>query len=272
MTREGERALLGGVSSLAPLAHDDARPEGSPVATVVFLHGFPLDRRLWRRQLASLPRAGVRVVALDLPGFGGARTRARPPSIEAMASEVAATIDTLGLSRPIVCGLSMGGYVALALARGWSDRIGGLVLADTRASADSEAARAGREANIERARSQGASAVFASMIPNVFASDARREVVDELAQIAASQSVEGVVAALEAMRDRPDLTGSLPALRLPTTVVVGARDVLTPPSEAESMARAIPGARAVIVPEAAHFPNVDNPGAFDAALLDAARR
>jgi pimeloyl-ACP methyl ester carboxylesterase len=270
-----------------PLPHDDVRPSpetlapGAPVATCIFLHGFPLDRRMWRGQLERLARASVRAIAVDLRGFGAARRLERATSIESMAADVAATIRALGLDRPIVVGLSMGGYVALALAH-LAERapalLGGLVLADTRASADSAAALEGRAANVTRARAAGdagAAAVFEAMIPSVFAAETRvahPARVEAFRAIAAEQSTEAVVAALEAMRDRPDATPWLSAVAVPTTVIVGAHDALTPPSVAESMAQAIAGARLIVVPDAGHFPNVENADAFDAAILGALGR
>lgn len=278
--------------SAEPLPHDDARPAAgspAPVATCLFLHGFPLDRRMWRGQLERLPRASVRAsarasvraIAVDLRGFGAARHLPRAASIAAMAVDVADTIRALALDRPIVVGLSMGGYVALALAHLAASEpslLGGLVLVDTRASADSTAALEGRAAGIARARAAGdagAAAVFEAMIPNVFAPETRQahpETVDAFRAIAADQSTEGVVAALEAMRDRPDATPWLASIAVPTTVIVGAGDALTPPSVAASMAEAIPGARLIVVPDAGHFTNVENAVAFDAALLEAVRR
>lgn len=269
--------------SAASLPHDDARPSEaplSPVATCVFLHGFPLDRRMWRGQLERLAHASVRAIAVDLRGFGEARHLARTSSIEEMAQDVAETIRALGLDRPTVVGLSMGGYVALALAHAEPSLLGGLVLVDTRANADSEAARSptgARAASVARARAAGdagAAAVFEAMIPDVFARstcETRPEIVDAFRAIAADQSTEGVVAALEAMRDRPDATPWLPAIALPTAVIVGAHDALTPPSVAESMAQAIPGARLFVVQGAGHFTNVENAAAFEAALLEAVR-
>jgi pimeloyl-ACP methyl ester carboxylesterase len=267
-----------------PLPYDDASPPAgslAPVATCLFLHGFPLDRRMWRGQLDRLARASVRAIAVDLRGFGAARHLSRAPSIAAMAEDVAETIRALALDRPIVVGLSMGGYVALALARLAANApslLGGLVLADTRAGADSAAALEGRAANIVRARAAGdagAAAVFEAMLPSVFAQrtrDTAPATVEAFRAIAAAQSTEGVVAALEAMRDRPDATPWLSAIAVPTTVIVGADDALTPPSVAASIADAIPGARLVVVPDAGHFTNVENAAAFDAALLEAARR
>lgn len=259
-----------------PLPHDELRPSSSSAVTVLFLHAFPFDRRMWRGQLGALAalEREVRAVAVDLRGFGAASSlpRVTPPSIDALAADVERTLDALGLERPIVVGLSMGGYVALALARRAQAKLGGLVLADTRAGADSEAARQGRAANVERARAGGGAAVFAAMRPNVFAHGAQPEVVDQLAAIAADQRAEGVIAALEAMRDRPDATPWLASLALPTTVVVGAEDALTPPSEAELLARAIPGARLVTIPGAGHLSNVENAPAFDEALRAAIER
>jgi pimeloyl-ACP methyl ester carboxylesterase len=257
------------------LPHDDVLAASASAPTLLFLHAFPFDRRMWRGQLASLSSV-ARVVAVDLRGFGAASALPREasppgPSIDAMAADVERTIDELRLARPIVVGLSMGGYVALALARRAQGKLGGLVLCDTRAGADSDAAKQGRAANIERAREGGGAAVFAAMRANLFAKHASSDAIDFMASLAADQRAEGVIAALSAMRDRPDATPWLASIALPTVAIVGAEDALTPPSEATLLADGIPGARRVVIEGAGHLTNVENASAFDAALREVAR-
>jgi pimeloyl-ACP methyl ester carboxylesterase len=209
------------------------------------------------------------VVAPDLRGFGDAP--AEPPlTLDRHADDVAALIGRLGARRAVVCGLSMGGYVALALWRRHPERVRALVLADTRAGADDEAQRARRVALAETARREGAAAVAASQLPGALGRTTREgdpARAEALRALMASASVEGIVGALDAMRTRPDSTALLPTIAVPTLVVVGAEDVLTPPKEARALAAAIPGARLVELAEAGHVSAWERPEAFTDALV-----
>lgn len=249
------------------LAFEDSRGSGTPV---LFLHAFPFDHRMWWRQRDTLAREGVRSIAVDLPGFGGSASILRR-SVDEFADEAARVLDHLGVPRAIVVGLSMGGYVSLAFARRHAARMAGLLLADTRSSGDTEEGKQGRNTNIERARREGSAAVFDAMT-KAWAPNPDPAHVAEMRAMAASQSVDGVIAALEMMRDRPDGTSRLPEIRVPTSVVVGGADDLTPPSLAEIMARAIPGATLHVFDGAGHFTNVERPAEFDRVLLDLVRR
>jgi 3-oxoadipate enol-lactonase len=237
---------------------------GSPV--VVFIHGFPLDRRMWRSQIDAMAAAGGRAIAIDLAGFGESPLRAG--DVDGHADDVARTLDSLGVERAIVVGLSMGGYIALALARRHPKKLAGLLLADTKAGPDNEEARKGRVANIERVEKEGVAAVFDAMAPKVFTANTDPTVIELLRGLAAAQSPLAAQAALTMMRDRPDATNSLSAIAVPTRVVVGSADAATPPSEAEIMARAIPGAALVTIEGAGHFTNVERPEEFNRVLLD----
>jgi len=247
------------------LAHEDSGGSGVPV---VLLHAFPFDRRMWSRQRETLARHTIRTVAVDLAGFGASRALSRD-SVDEHADDVAHLLDHVAVPRAIVVGLSMGGYVAMAFARRHDARLAGLLLADTRASGDTDEAKAGRAANVERARREGAVAVFDAMT-KAWSAQSLPEHVAEMRAIAAEQSVEGVVAALEMMRDRPD--ADLSAVRVPTSIVVGSADALTPPALAEDMARAIPGSTLHVLEGAGHFTNVERAAEFDRVLLDLVRR
>jgi len=237
--------------------------EGSPA--VVFIHAFPLDRRMWRSQIDAVRAAGGRAIAVDLAGFGESRLRAA--TVDDHGDDVASTLDVLGVERAIVVGLSMGGYVALAFARRHAKRLSGLLLADTKAGADSEEAKQGRAANIERAEKEGVKAVFDAMRPKVFAKDSDPAVIKSLRDLAKQQSVHATKAALTMMRDRPDATEDLASIAVPTHVVVGTEDAATPPSDAEIMARAIPGAQLHTINGAGHFTNVERPDEFNRVLV-----
>lgn len=218
---------------------------------IVLLHGFPLDKRMWEAE-SDLG------IAIDLRGFGS-RKGNLVRTIDAFASDVLAELDARKIDRAVVCGLSMGGYIALAMHRQQPARIAGLVLCDTKAGGDDEEAKKGRAANIERARRGGGGAVFDAMAEKVLSSQSHAK---KLRAIADDQDTEAVIAALEAMRDRPDATPGLSAIEVPTRIVVGSDDRVTPLAEAEKLARAIQGSLLHVVEGAGHFSNIERPEAF----------
>lgn len=256
------------------IACDDTGGTGVPL---VLVHGFPLDRTIWAAQVRGL--AGVaRVVALDLPGFGespesagSGADGAAAPSIDGYADDVAALMDALGIGSAVVGGVSMGGYVAMAFHRRYADRLRGLVLVDTRSGADSPDARRARDAAAELARAEGAPAIAAQMIGKMLTPETARDrepLRRALLGLMGAQSVGGIVRALAAMRDRPDSGPSIARIAVPTLVVSGAEDRLIPPDDARALRDAIPGARLVLIPGAAHLPNYEQPAAFDAAVRE----
>jgi 3-oxoadipate enol-lactonase len=236
---------------------------GTPL---VLLHAFPLDRTMWRPQLDGL--AGIaRVIALDLPGFG--ESPAAPFTIEGVADVVAEFLTARGVTKPVVCGLSMGGYVALALSRSRGDDLAGLILADTRAGVDDSTTRANRTKSIALARDKGTAAVFEGMLPRVLSENTHAEKADVVASvkaIAARQPGASAAAALAALRDRPDANGGLKAIAVPTLVLVGEFDAVTPPLAAANLAAQIRGSTLVHIPGAGHLSNLENPDAFNAAV------
>jgi pimeloyl-ACP methyl ester carboxylesterase len=248
------------------LAHDDTGPCAGGALPVVLLHAFPFDRRFWAGTLDRL-RSRLRVIAPDLPGFGESALRPGG-SIADMADDVAALLAHLGIARAVLCGLSMGGYVALALARRHPALLGGLVLCDTRAGADGDEARRARADAIALVEEQGVGAYIDRQLGRLLAPGISEAIRDEARRLALAQSPAGVIAGLCALRDRPDRRGELADLSCPTLVVVGAEDVLTPPAEAAAMAREIRGARLVIMPEVGHLASLEAPDVFAATLAD----
>lgn len=249
----------------AGLAADDAGA-GPPL---VLVHAFPLSRAMWARQVAGLSDR-YRVIAPDVFGFGGSPLPPGGWTVDAMADALAEFLTERGVTDPVVLGgLSMGGYVALAFARRHPDRLRGLILADTKAEPDTPEAKVGRDKTIALAREQGAAAVVEQMLPKVLGDTTRASrpaVVAAVRALGAAQSVGGLVAGLTALRDRPDATPGLAAVRVPTLVIVGAEDAVTPPAAAEKLAAAIPGARLVELPAAGHLTSLEDPEQFDAVV------
>jgi 3-oxoadipate enol-lactonase len=233
---------------------------------IVFIHAFPLDRRMWQAQLDEASRRNRRAVVVDLRGFGDARGELAS-TMDGLAAGVVHTLDAHGIDRAILAGLSLGGYVALAMQRLYPQRIAGLVLADTRAGADSEEGKRARNANIELARTKGSAAVYDAMAGKLFASGTAVSVRDAVRAIAASQDPEAVVAALEAMRDRPDSSGILASIAVPTRIIVGRSDEITPLAESQKMHDTIRGSTLHVIDNAGHLSNLEQPAAFNDALF-----
>lgn len=237
---------------------------------VVFLHGFPFDRTMWRGQVERLSE-DFRVIAPDLRGHGGTTATREPATMEEMADDVVSLLDELNVPRAVVCGLSMGGYVALALYRAHPSRVRALVLADTRAKADAEDARRAREENARRALAEGMSPIVDSMLPKLLSQHTREteaEVVARVREMMLGITPEGAAAALRGMALRRDQTDLLTSIDVPALVVVGSEDAVTPPSEAESMHAQIEGSRLRVIEGAGHVSNVERPEEFDRALTE----
>ncbi len=237
---------------------------------LVLLHAFPFDGRMWRQTAAALAAART-VIVPDMRGVGQSDLPEGGFSIADLADDVAALLTALGLERAGVGGLSMGGYVALAFAQRHRARLAELILCDTKAAPDSPGARKGREEAIELVRTEGVAALRDRQIPRLLAPTASEALRAEVRALATDRA-DGVIAAIRALRDRPDRRAELPRISCPTLVVVGREDGLSTPAEAGEMAAQIPGARLAEIPNAGHLSNVENPGAFSSALLDFLRR
>lgn len=234
---------------------------------LVLVHAFPLGVRMWDD--LKVPD-GWRVITPSLPGFDGAPA---PPmdssSLDDYAHEVLAQVDARGVSSFVIGGVSMGGYTAMAVWRLAADRCRGLILADTRAGADTEQARAGREAMLTLVHSRGAAAVADEMMPKLLGhtTRARRpDVALRVRQMIESQTPEGIAAAIRRMRDRPDSFPTLPTVTVPSLLVVGEEDEITPLIESEKMRDVLPHATLVCLPGCGHLANLESPELFNMAV------
>jgi pimeloyl-ACP methyl ester carboxylesterase len=231
---------------------------------ILFLHGFPFDARLWSGQLAALP-AGWRGVAPDLRGFGTSPVPAAL-TVEAHAADAFALLDHLGVEQAVVCGLSMGGYIALAMQRSAPRRIRALILADTRAEPDSDESRRQRMRQAETVRQEGADGFIAGMLPKLLAANARPEIARAVEQMMRDTPPATITATLAALAERPDARPQLPHIRVPVLVMGGREDAITPPATLEGLARAIPGAALALLDGAGHVSCMEAGAAFNAAL------
>lgn len=251
---------------------------GEPAATVaegrmlLLLHAFPLGCPMWAAQLDAFP--GWRVIAPSFPGFDGAPPASpETESMDGYARHVLGVAQALGVTRAVVGGLSMGGYAAFALLRQAAVHapgfVRGLVLADTRAAADSEAAWAGRQRTIRAVSREGVTAVSRDLTPKALGETTQRErpaLAEMVEGLMLAQPAWAVSAALRVLASRPDSTPMLERIQVPTLVVVGDEDVMTPPDEAHAMAQAIPGARFELIAKAGHLSSLEQPEGFTAVV------
>jgi pimeloyl-ACP methyl ester carboxylesterase len=249
------------------MAYDDYGP--GPV--VVLLHGFPLDRKIWSAQETSIGSM-YRVIAPDLRGHGESAAPEGVSSMDVMAADVIELLDALQIREPVVLGgLSMGGYVALALMVRYPGRFRALMLFDTRAAADTPEAAKNRE---ELARSIETSGntrhVVDAMLPKLFSEETRTRRPDLIPPVRAAMernSARGISAALRGMAQRPDRSAALASISVPTLVLVGENDVITPPEESRKLAAALPNATLVVIPGAGHLAPLENVEATNEAIL-----
>jgi pimeloyl-ACP methyl ester carboxylesterase len=241
------------------------RGSGTPL---VFLHAFPFNRTMWEPQEVALS-ARHRVVTIDLRGHGESDAPYWRYSLEQYADDVTALLVHVGITKAVFVGLSMGGYLAFTLYRRYPEWISGLVLADTRAEADSALQSKWRFDLAQRAGAVGSSVVVDDMLPKLLSP--KRYVkdpdfVERVRAIQASAPVPGIVGDLMAMAERPDSTGLLPSISVPTLVICGEDDVLTTPADAERIARGIKGATLITIPDAGHLSNMEQPALFNRAV------
>ena len=232
---------------------------------LLLVHAFPVDARMWEPQVAAFDASGVPVVAPHLPGFGGA-----PPAdggvmtMAAGAKRCMGELDAAGVDRVVVCGLSMGGYVAFELWRRARDRVIGLVLANTRAGADAPEAAQRRRDLAERLRVEGN--VLAADPPPLLSADAGDDLWHRVRGMVAEQPAEAIAAAALGMAERPDSTADLLGIDVPTLVVTSTNDTLIPRELTVPIADAVPGATLATIERAGHLSNLEAPDEFDRLL------
>ena len=233
--------------------------------TVLFIHAFPLNSSMWQPQIDALSDQ-FRLIAPDLRGFGQSELGTPPVSLERYSDDLAVLLDTLQIDKATLVGLSMGGYIAFAMLERFRDRIEALVLADTRAGADSDEAREGRFKNAQLAESKGTLAVGEPMLAKLLASGAPDSLRSRVLEMMRANQGDGVAAALRSMAARPDSTALLETITVPTLVIVGSEDAITPSKEAHTIHAGIKDSQLLELPGTGHLSNLEAPDAFTAAL------
>jgi pimeloyl-ACP methyl ester carboxylesterase len=248
----------------------DAPPTGPSRArgVLVLLHAFPLTARMWEPQLV-LAEQGWRVIAPQLRGFDDADHESPASSVDDFAGDIIDLLDRLHIHEAVIGGLSMGGYVALAMFRHAPRYFQGLVLADTRADADTPAAVEGRQRMLTLVQTRGSSAVADEMIPKLLGDTTRAqrpEIVERVRSLVLANSSAAIAGAVTALMTRPDSTPLLGRIHCPTLILVGDEDVVTPRPLSEALHAGIGGSTLASVPLAGHLSSLEQPGAFNDAL------
>src|SRR5215213_4888828 len=236
---------------------------------VVLIHGYPFNRSLWTEQIPALSN-GHRIIAPDLRGFGDSDASSDTSTMDRLAADVAELMDHLEIPRATIGGLSMGGYVALAFYKQFPSRVRALVLADTRAQADTEEAKQTRAQQAEKALSEGMAGIADAMLPKLLTPETvskHPEVVKRVRDMMLKTKPEGAAAALLGMAQRDDQSELLSKIKSPTLIIVGAEDAITPVADSEKMHHAIAGSRLRVIENAGHVSNVERTQQFNDALL-----
>ena len=246
--------------------YEDSGPQHTSLPTILFIHGYPLSRKIWQPQMSELTDS-ARVLSLDLRGFGESDATPSSYSMEMLADDCIAFLDRLGIVNPVIfCGLSMGGYITFALYRKYPQRVQGLILVSTRTGADSPEAKGNRDKAISLAEKEGTPAIVRLMLPKMLAQSTytnRPELVESVRSILQSASVPGITGALGGMRDRPDSTPFLTQITVPVLLIFGEQDQFVTRFEVESMRDAIRYAKLHTISNAGHLPNLEQPAIFN---------
>ena len=246
-------------------------PQGLPV---VFVHGFPFNHAMWEPQMLTLPNE-YRAIAYDVRGHGESDVADGIYSIEFFVDDLIALLDHLVLKQVVLCGLSMGGYIALRAIERHPDRFKGLVLCDTRSEADPTEAKVKRSASIKAVKTNGVKAFAEGFVKAVFAPQTFEKnpaAVEKIKSAIVGNSPLGICGTLLALASRTDTSASLPNIKVPTLILVGEQDAITPVAASQAMNEKIQGSELHVIPNAAHMSNLENTEAFNAALLKFLKR
>ena len=239
---------------------------------IVFLHAFPLSRSMWTTQENALS-SQFRIITIDLRGHGESDAPLWRYTLDQSADDVRGLLDHLAIDQALFVGLSMGGYILFAFYRKSADRVKGLLLADTKAQADTVEGKEGRFQMAQTAYKNGPAAIADIMIPKLISLatiQARPEIVQQVRAMIEGNQIGGIAGDLMAMAERPDSVPLLSQITRPTQIIVGELGQATPPSDAKLMAEKIPGARLAVIPGAGHLANLEQPDTFNQIVADLA--
>jgi pimeloyl-ACP methyl ester carboxylesterase len=241
-------------------------PGGTPI---VFVHGFPFNLETWEPQMRALPNH-FRAIAYDVRGHGQSDVGDGQYSIEFFVDDLVSLLDHLVITKTVLCGLSMGGYIALRAVERYADRFNGLVLCDTKSEPDGNEGKVKRAASLKSIKANGVGPFADGFVKNVFAESTFRDnpdIVEKVRSMIKANSAIGIGGTLLALACRTDTTPMLSRISIPTLILCGEHDALTTPRDAEFMHSKIKDSTMHLVPKAAHLSNLENPGVFNEKLI-----
>jgi pimeloyl-ACP methyl ester carboxylesterase len=252
------------------IAYLDSAPKKNDLRALVLLHAFPIGANLWEPQMRAVP-AGWRLITPDLRGFGGTTEMdsLSALSMADFADDVMDLLGELGITHAVIGGCSMGGYAVFALYQSAPHLFDGMILANTRANADSPEARANRRNMLALVDREGPSGVARDMMPKLLGKtthETEPEIEATIRRLIKQQSPIAIRTAIHRMMHRPDSLPLLPQVAVPTLVVTGEEDEMIPVDESRRIASGISGAQLVIIPRAGHLANIEQPEAFNDAV------
>jgi 3-oxoadipate enol-lactonase len=238
---------------------------------LLFIHGYPLSRKIWNPQIDDLSDTAS-IISVDMRGHGESYPFEGTYRMDLLAEDCHRLLFDLQVKSPVVvCGLSMGGYMTMAFFRKYPELFKGMILTSTRSGADSSEAKANRDAGVKNVREHGVAFIVDNMLPKLVSPatyTSNKPLVNTIDDIMLETSVNGIVGALQGMRDRPDSTSLLSQVKCPALIIHGAYDQLIPVTEAKSMHQHLSRARLVVIPEAGHLPNMEKPELFNQAVRE----
>ena len=238
---------------------------------ILLVHGFPLDHQMWKFQIEGLSD-GYRIIAPDLPGFGSSPASQTELSMRGLADTLVAMLDSMGVAEPVAyCGLSMGGYIGWQFWKHHSQRLSHLVACDTKAAGDTEEIHRARQIAAHSVMQTGATTVADSMLQKLFHdpdSERKQTITQGVHQVISQTSPATIAAGQLAMADRPDATGWISEIEIPTLFVVGEFDGITTPEQMRANADLVPGSKFLQVADAGHMAPLENHVEFNAGLVE----
>ncbi len=248
------------------VSYTDEGPENAPV--IIFIHGFPFNKGIWNQQMKAL-NENFRVIAYDVRGHGNSDSGIDDFSVEMFVKDLISLMDTLEIKKTALCGLSMGGYIALNAIENHPIRFDALILCDTSCKADSPEAKQKRINDIKVIREYGVERFADDNIKNFFAQESyitKKEVVAEVREIMINTTEESIIKTLIALSGRKETCGKLSEIKVPVLILVGEKDKITPPEAAQFMHEKISGSVMFIIKNAGHLSNLENPYQFNEQL------
>ncbi|OGS70608.1 MAG: hypothetical protein A3F91_08985 [Flavobacteria bacterium RIFCSPLOWO2_12_FULL_35_11] len=249
------------------VSYNDEGPDGAPI--IIFIHGFPLNKSMWDKQVKAL-KDNYRVIAYDIRGHGNSEVGAIDFSIDLFVNDLLSFMDALKIEKTMLCGLSMGGYIALNAIENHPGRFKALVLSDTNCRADTPEAKEKRMNTIISIKENGLDKFANDLIINLFSAESFKKNSEEIPvvrEMIVKTTTQSLFKSLHALAERKETCSKLAEIKMPVLILVGKEDKITPPEVASAMQEKIEGSQLSIIEHAGHLSNMENEGEFNSQLM-----